>query len=86
MKSKKDITVGVNEFYSNITWKEPLLENEGKEFSAPFRALRMKYLLLHNQDVKILQTDNLIPESWLYEGYKEQWLHILNIDANKDNG
>lgn len=76
----------MEEFYNSPTWKKPFLENEGSEYAEPFKALRMKYLLLHNHDVKILQTDNLIPESWLHEAYKEQWLHLLNIDANKDMG
>lgn len=46
----------------------------------------MKYLLLHDEDVKILYSDNLIPHEWLHNAYKEQWLHLLRIDANKDRG
>ena len=76
----------IDDYFRNHTWDKPFLENEGKEFASPFKALRMKYLLLANQDVNILHSDNLIPESWLYEAYKEQWLHILSIDANKDKG
>jgi predicted PolB exonuclease-like 3'-5' exonuclease len=83
----KDEIIQIEEFFRNHVWTEPFLDTkEGKEFRAPFKALRKKYLLLNDQDVKLLQNDNIIPEDWLYESYKEQWLHILRIDANKDTG
>ncbi|XP_011499469.1 PREDICTED: protein germ cell-less [Ceratosolen solmsi marchali] len=83
----KDEIIQIEEFFRSHTWTEPFLDTkEGKEFCAPFKALRKKYLLLNDQDVKLLQNDNIIPEDWLYESYKEQWLHILRIDANKDTG
>lgn len=83
----KDEALQHEEFYRNKTWTEPFLETKkGKEFSAPFKSLRKKYLLLNHQDVRILQNDNLMPEDWLYKSYKEQWLHILRIDSNKDTG
>ncbi|TGZ37099.1 Protein germ cell-less, partial [Temnothorax longispinosus] len=49
-------------------------------------ALRMKYLLLHEQDDKILYSDNLRPPDWLHGAYREQWLHLLRVDGNKDRG
>ncbi|XP_011307946.1 protein germ cell-less isoform X1 [Fopius arisanus] len=77
----------VDEYFKTHTWTEPLLSTEeGKKYSAPFKALRMKHLLLHDQDVKILYSDNLIPAEWLHGAYKEQWLHLLRIDANIDRG
>lgn len=77
----------MEEFFKNRTWAEAFLDTkEGKEFAAPFKSLRKKYLLMNVLDVKTLHDDNLIPESWLYQSYKEQWLHILKIDANKDTG
>lgn len=80
-------TLQIDEYFRNHKWIEPFLTTEkGAEFAAPFKALRMKYLLLHYQDVKILYSDNLIPPEWLHEAYKEQWLHLLRIDANKDRG
>lgn len=82
-----DETMQMEEFFRNQTWTEPFLDTkEGQEFSPPFRSLRKKYLLLNDQDVQILQNDNIIPEDWLYEAYKEQWLHLLRIDSNKDTG
>ncbi|KAF7990963.1 hypothetical protein HCN44_000768 [Aphidius gifuensis] len=82
-----DDSVEVDDYYKKHTWSEPLLETTiGKTYSAPFKALRMKYLLLDYQDVKILYSDNLIPPKWLHEAYKEQWLHLLHIDANHDRG
>ncbi|XP_012276724.1 protein germ cell-less isoform X2 [Orussus abietinus] len=80
-------TVQMEEYFKYHSWKEPFLVTpEGKEFATPFKALRMKYLLLHDQDVKILYSDNLIPPEWLHNAYKEQWLHLLQIEASKDNG
>ncbi|XP_043522310.1 protein germ cell-less isoform X3 [Frieseomelitta varia] len=83
----KEETLQIDEYFRNHKWTKPFLTTEeGKEFAAPFKALRMKYLLLHDQDVKILYSDNLIPHEWLHNAYKEQWLHLLRIDANKDRG
>ncbi|XP_076753572.1 germ cell-less [Xylocopa sonorina] len=83
----KEETLQIDEYFRNHKWTKPYLTtDEGKEFAAPFKALRMKYLLLHDQDVKILYSDNLIPHEWLHNAYKEQWLHLLRIDANKDRG
>ncbi|KAJ8675027.1 hypothetical protein QAD02_010813 [Eretmocerus hayati] len=80
-------TTQMEEYYKNHPWTEPFLDTkEGREYCAPFKALRKKYLLLNDQDVKILYSDNIIPEDWLFEAYKEQWLHILKIDANNDTG
>lgn len=85
--SNKEETVQIDEFFKNHTWTEPFLGTEdGKNYITPFKALRYKYLLLHDQDVNILNSDNLIPQEWLYDAYKEQWLHLLRIDANKDRG
>lgn len=80
-------TLQINEFFKNHQWTKPfLITDEGKEFAAPFKALRMKYLLLHNLDLKMLYSDNLIPHEWLHDAYKELWLHLLRIDARKDRG
>ncbi|XP_014233447.1 protein germ cell-less isoform X1 [Trichogramma pretiosum] len=77
----------LEEFYSRHMWTKPFLgTREGSEYAAPFKALRLKYLILNYQDVKILKYDNLIPDDWLYESYKEQWLHLLRIDSNQDIG
>ncbi|XP_043286018.1 protein germ cell-less [Venturia canescens] len=86
MTNKED-AIQVDDYYKNHTWTQPFLSTEeGKKFAPPFKALRMKYLLLHDQDVEILYSDNLIPSEWLHNAYKEQWLHLLRIDANKDRG
>ncbi|XP_024886625.1 protein germ cell-less-like [Temnothorax curvispinosus] len=80
-------TLKIDEYFKNRKWTEPFLTTEeGKEYAAPFKALRMKYLLLHEQDDKILYSDNLIPPDWLHGAYREQWLHLLRVDGNKDRG
>lgn len=63
-----------------------MVTEEGKRYVAPFKALRMKYLLLQEQDDKILYSDNLIPPDWLHSAYREQWLHMLRINDNEDRG
>ncbi|XP_039308354.1 protein germ cell-less [Solenopsis invicta] len=80
-------TMKMDEYFKNRKWTEPFLTTEeGKKYAAPFKALRMKYLLLHEQDDKILYSDNLIPPDWLHSAYREQWLHLLRVDGNKDRG
>ncbi|TGZ45850.1 Protein germ cell-less [Temnothorax longispinosus] len=80
-------TLKIDDYFKNHKWTEPFLTTEeGKEYAAPFKALRMKYLLLHEQDDKILYSDNLIPPDWLHGAYREQWLHLLRVDGNKDRG
>ncbi|KYN04449.1 Protein germ cell-less [Cyphomyrmex costatus] len=85
--SDYDDKLKIDEYFKNQKWTEPFLTTEeGKEYAAPFKALRMKYLLLHEQDDKILYTDNLIPPDWLHSAYREHWLHLLRVDGNKDRG
>ncbi|KAL0114461.1 hypothetical protein PUN28_011610 [Cardiocondyla obscurior] len=80
-------TLNVDEYFKNQKWTIPFLTTEeGQKYAAPFKALRMKYLLLHERDDKILYSDNLIPPEWLYSAYREQWLHLLRVDGNKDRG
>ncbi|XP_011862837.1 PREDICTED: protein germ cell-less isoform X2 [Vollenhovia emeryi] len=80
-------TPKIDEYFKNHKWTEPFLTTkEGREYAAPFKALKMKYLLLHEQDDKILYNDNLIPPDWLHSAYREQWLHLLRVDGNKDRG
>ncbi|XP_066582998.1 protein germ cell-less isoform X2 [Prorops nasuta] len=77
----------MDDFFKNHNWTQPFLTSEiGRQYAAPFKALRLKHLLIHDQDVKILNADNLIPHEWLHNAYKEQWLHLLRIDAKKDIG
>ena len=87
MLNKDDSNIQVDDYFKKQRWAEPFFSTEeGRTFAAPFKALRMKYLLLHDQDVEILSNDNLIPTEWLHSAYKEQWLHLLRIDASKDRG
>ncbi|KAL6440528.1 hypothetical protein ACFW04_003204 [Cataglyphis niger] len=82
-----DDTMKIDDYFKNHKWTEPFLTtDEGKEYAAPFKALKMKYLLLHEQDDKILYNDNLIPPDWLYNAYREQWHHLLRVDGNLDRG
>ncbi|XP_014473350.1 PREDICTED: protein germ cell-less [Dinoponera quadriceps] len=80
-------TLQIEEYFKNHTWTQPFLTTkEGKRFAAPFKTLRMKYLVLHEQDVKLLYSDNLIPPDWMHDAYREQWLHVLRIDGHEERG
>lgn len=80
-------TPQIEEYFKNHQWTQPFLTmKEGKRYAAPFKALRMKYLVLHEQDVKLLYNDNLIPPDWMHDAYREQWLHVLRIDGHEERG
>lgn len=77
----------LEDYYRNHDWREPLLKTaRGKPYVMPFKALRLKYLVAHDKDVQILNKDMIIPPDWLNPAFREQWLHLLRIDANKDCG
>lgn len=63
-----------------------LLTTEGKKYIAPFKALRMKHLLLHHLDIEALHRDNIIPEQWLHPEILQQWYSMLRINQNVDAG
>lgn len=74
-------------FFSKREDETPFLETTlGRNFEMPFRALRIKNLLNHNIDIKVLKQDNIIPISWLYEPLLEHWVHMLHIDHSLDKG
>lgn len=77
----------MDDYFKNHKWTEPFLTtDDGRKYAPPFRALRLKHLVLHQQDVKVLQNDNIIPPEWMHDVYREQWLHLLRIDENEDRG
>lgn len=63
-----------------------LLTTQGHAFEKAFRALRLRNLLNHYVDIKILKQDKIIPIQWLHEPVFEQWIHMLHIDHSIDKG
>ncbi|XP_063704449.1 protein germ cell-less [Culicoides brevitarsis] len=59
---------------------------EGKQFEKAFRALRLRNLLNHYVDIRVLKQDKIIPIQWLYEPVFEQWVYMLHIDHSLDKG
>uniref|UniRef100_A0A2M4ANU9 BTB domain-containing protein n=1 Tax=Anopheles triannulatus TaxID=58253 RepID=A0A2M4ANU9_9DIPT len=55
---------------------------EGAPFERVFRALRLRYLLNHHVDMRVLREDNIIPSDWLHEPLLEQWNSILSVDMS----
>lgn len=49
-----------------------------------FRAIRLENLVLNLCDIPAVVTDGIIPERWLLEAYRKQWLTMLEIfNGNK---
>ncbi|KAG7157733.1 germ cell-less-like [Homarus americanus] len=63
-----------------------LEEEEGREYSLVFSALRLIYLIYHHLDVEMLYSDRILPPSWLTPASMHQWYNMLRIDQSKDRG
>lgn len=63
-----------------------LLTTMGQKYVEPFKALRIKNLLLHYMDIEVIHRDNIIPKSWLQPEILEQWYATLRINQNVDIG
>lgn len=63
-----------------------LLTIEGGKYAEPFKALRLKNLLLHHMDIEVIHRDNIIPRNWLHPEILQQWYSMLKINENVDNG
>lgn len=66
--------------------KEFLLTEKGKEFSPPFRALRIQHLINLLDDMKRIKNDKIIPEEWLNEATNSAWLSLLKFDHGMSRG
>ncbi|XP_053679747.1 protein germ cell-less [Anopheles nili] len=72
-------------YFSERTSSIPFLNTpEGSRFERVFRALRLRNLLNHHVDIRILRHDNIIPVDWLYKPLMHQWNSVLTIDQSLD--
>lgn len=79
----------VKKFYKEASkrWPQPFLLTEpGQKFVEPFKSLKIKYLLLSAENMKIIETDNVIPRDWINAAYKELWQAALRIQNYQDRG
>lgn len=78
-----------DEFFPVQNWQVPFLETEeGKEYLAPFKTLRINHILLRKDGLLLdtMDSDRIIPRDWLYNAYKENLRMTLEFDNNSDNG
>ncbi|XP_071536437.1 protein germ cell-less [Panulirus ornatus] len=75
-----------HKYFRNRSEPGYFLEEEGKEFSLVFSALRLIYLIYHHLDVEMLYSDRILPPSWLTPASMHQWYNMLRIDQGKDRG
>uniref|UniRef100_A0A182QA53 BTB domain-containing protein n=1 Tax=Anopheles farauti TaxID=69004 RepID=A0A182QA53_9DIPT len=72
-------------YFAERTSTVPFLATrEGAPFERVFRALRLRNLLNHHVDIRILRQDNIIPEQWLHKPLMQQWNSVLTIDQSLD--
>uniref|UniRef100_A0AAG5DKE9 BTB domain-containing protein n=1 Tax=Anopheles atroparvus TaxID=41427 RepID=A0AAG5DKE9_ANOAO len=72
-------------YFSERTSAVPFLyTDEGEPFVRVFRALRLRNLLNHHVDIRILRQDNIIPIEWLHKPLFQQWNSVLMIDQSLD--
>lgn len=72
-------------YFAERTSSVPFLcTGEGAPFERVFRALRLRHLLNHHVDIKIIRQDNIIPIEWLHKPLFQQWNSVLMIDQSLD--
>lgn len=63
------------------------LETErGEPYIEVFRAIRIQHILNDIVSVQTLESDKIVPKSWLLPLYREQWLKMLSVDQRIDVG
>nr|XP_053655206.1 protein germ cell-less-like [Cherax quadricarinatus] len=84
--SHEEAFLEAHKYFRNRTDSGWFLEEEGREFSLVFSALRLVYLIYHHLDVEMLYSDRILPPSWLTPASMHQWYNMLRIDQGKDKG
>lgn len=86
-KTEKDAQVDHSTYFAKREQDTPfLLTTQGRPFEKAFRALRLRNLLNHYVDIRILKQDKIIPIIWLHEPVFDQWINMLHIDHSIDKG
>lgn len=79
--------VDIEGFYSNPFWIGPLLLTEiGSEFVAPFKALKLKYLLHKSENIEEIESDGIFPINWVNAAFKDLWKSLIRIQSTRDQG
>lgn len=81
----KECAAAADKYISSLAENGPVLPAES-EYLLPFRALRLKHLIHHHVDMRIIDTDHIIPVAWLAPIFKVQWYQMLRVDQGVDRG
>ncbi|XP_062514083.1 germ cell-less protein-like 1 [Corticium candelabrum] len=74
-----------DQYFSQRAESEAMLETEaGKPYQSVFEAVRLQHVINDIASAQILDTDRIIPESWLSSLYKQQWRKMLSMDQRMD--
>lgn len=83
----EDCSIAVDKFFRNREGDKVFLMNkEGEQYVHLFKCLRLTHLLLHVQDLNAITADKIIPESWILEACKRQWISLLHVTFEMDRG
>lgn len=67
-------------FFKKIKGEIPfLLTERGQDYFDVFSHIRMYNLILNLYDIPIVVADGIVPEMWLLDSYRKQWLTMLDV-------
>lgn len=70
----------IENYFSSRNEEIPFLSTQsGIPFIPIFRALRLTHMTLHNMDIKLILTDNIIPVFWIRDVVFDQWNIVLRF-------
>lgn len=90
MQSNNQNDVSLTSFFEAKSFSRTafLNTNEGKQYTPPFQALRIRHMLL-NFDFSIsdiIRKDKIIPEDWISVAMEDNWRILGAISKNKEKG
>ncbi|XP_028318712.1 germ cell-less protein-like 1 [Gouania willdenowi] len=72
---------------TDLCEREPFLNTEeGTQFCSVFKCVRLQYIINDLASARILERDNILPNDWLTQVYKNQWFAMLRTEFDNDNG
>lgn len=68
-------------------WQPSFLETQhGAPYVEVFKKLRIEYIVTDHSSAAILERDGILPQKWVLNFYRSQWLHLLKVDNGNDIG
>lgn len=57
-----------------------------EDFGKVFKAVRLQHILNDKPSLSTIEADKIIPEGWLLDLYRKQWLKMLSVEQRLDPG